>query len=234
MVARNVLCWRQLTPSYFVASVVTTDDLRSVTFVVASNTAAEQLVVCERGRTAKGTESGWGQAGFAVSLRMATQTALAQVLEQTLNPSYAKQGNHGKGLFSLRRPCSLTLLAAESTLKTEAKTRPDFLTSLLNLIASADVSLPIRQAAALFFKNFVREHWKVRNTIPSLDTLLTPCYRTMHWTSGLSRAITAISSSPRSLRWSPWSLPFCNCPWETQLASSPTQTSTRIGLTSFL
>jgi len=51
-------------------------------------------------------------------------------------------------------------------LKTEAKSRPDFLTSLLNLIASSDVSLPVRQAAALFFKNFVREHWKVRSDKP--------------------------------------------------------------------
>jgi hypothetical protein len=57
--------------------------------------------------------------------------------------------------------CVLTAIAAEATLKTEAQSRADFLTGLLNLIASSDVALPIRQAAALFFKNFVREHWKV-------------------------------------------------------------------------
>jgi hypothetical protein len=57
--------------------------------------------------------------------------------------------------------CVLTAIAAEATLKNEAQSRADFLTGLLNLIASNDVALPIRQAAALFFKNFVREHWKV-------------------------------------------------------------------------
>jgi hypothetical protein len=46
-------------------------------------------------------------------------------------------------------------------LKNEASTRPDFLGNLLNLIATPQIALPIRQAAALFFKNFVRQNWKV-------------------------------------------------------------------------
>jgi hypothetical protein len=127
---------------------------------------------------------------------------------------------------------------AEATLKTEAKTQPDFLTSLLNLIVSSNVSLPIRQAAALFFKNFVREHWKVHDP-PLLSqqeqVMLTLCHdRMMHLTKKSSLLKTAVSSNQRSLHWSPWSLLSCNYPWETPLASSPTQTFTRIGSTLFL
>jgi hypothetical protein len=59
-------------------------------------------------------------------------------------------------------PSFFNLDAAESTLKNEARTQPDFLTNLLTLIATPQAALPIRQAAALFFKNFVRQNWKVR------------------------------------------------------------------------
>jgi len=52
-------------------------------------------------------------------------------------------------------------LVAEQQLKNEASTQPNFLGTLLNLIAAPQVALPIRQAAALFFKNFVRQNWKV-------------------------------------------------------------------------
>ena len=51
---------------------------------------------------------------------------------------------------------------AETKLKNEARREPDFLTNLLTLIAAPQVALPIRQASALFFKNFVRQNWKVR------------------------------------------------------------------------
>lgn len=57
---------------------------------------------------------------------------------------------------------------AESKLKNEARTQPDFLTNLLTLIAAPQVALPIRQAAALFFKNFVRQNWKVRHILSSM------------------------------------------------------------------
>jgi hypothetical protein len=50
---------------------------------------------------------------------------------------------------------------AEQKLKQEASTQPNFLGNLLTLIATPQVALPIRQAAALFFKNFVRQNWKV-------------------------------------------------------------------------
>ena len=50
---------------------------------------------------------------------------------------------------------------AEQQLKNEASTQPNFLGNLLTLIATSQVALPIRQAAALFFKNFVRANWKV-------------------------------------------------------------------------
>jgi Importin-beta N-terminal domain len=50
---------------------------------------------------------------------------------------------------------------AEAQLKKEAETRPDFLENLLTLIATPQEPIPIRQAAALFFKNFVRQNWKV-------------------------------------------------------------------------
>jgi hypothetical protein len=46
-------------------------------------------------------------------------------------------------------------------LKNEAQTHPDFVENLLTLIATPQAALPIRQAAALFFKNFVRQNWKV-------------------------------------------------------------------------
>jgi hypothetical protein len=112
---------------------------------------------------------------------MAAQAALAQTLEQTLNPAYAKQGTAPRACCLV---CVLTAIAAEATLKTEAKTRADFLTSLLNLIASNDVALPIRQAAALFFKNFVREHWKVPTPLPPhLSGMLTRDCRMTHRTN---------------------------------------------------
>jgi Importin-beta N-terminal domain len=50
---------------------------------------------------------------------------------------------------------------AETNLKNEARRNPDFLTNLLTLIAAPQVALPVRQAAALFFKNFVRQNWRV-------------------------------------------------------------------------
>jgi hypothetical protein len=59
----------------------------------------------------------------------------------------------------------LTFLA-EAKLKSDARTNPNFLASLLTLIAEAQIALPVRQAAALFFKNFVRENWKV--VLPTL------------------------------------------------------------------
>jgi Importin-beta N-terminal domain len=77
---------------------------------------------------------------------------LAVVLEQTLNPATAKTGD------------SLTckgLITAEAQLKQDAATQPAFLERLLSLIASPQVALPIRQAGALFFKNFIRQHWRV-------------------------------------------------------------------------
>jgi hypothetical protein len=55
----------------------------------------------------------------------------------------------------------LTFLLAEAKLKSDARTNPNFLRNLLTLIAEPQIPLPVRQAAALFFKNFVRENWKV-------------------------------------------------------------------------
>jgi Importin-beta N-terminal domain len=57
-------------------------------------------------------------------------------------------------------------------LKKEAETRPDFLENLLTLIATPQEPIPIRQAAALFFKNFVRQNWKV--SAPLSQAVLTP------------------------------------------------------------
>ena len=56
-------------------------------------------------------------------------------------------------------------MVAEQQLKNEAATQPNFLGNLLTLIATSQVALPIRQAAALFFKNFVRTNWKVFLTV---------------------------------------------------------------------
>ena len=86
---------------------------------------------------------------------MAASSNLAHVLEQTLNPLYAKEGNVSTFMLNLNRD------TAESKLKIEARTQPDFLTNLLTLIAAPEVSIPVRQASALFFKNFVRANWKV-------------------------------------------------------------------------
>jgi len=83
---------------------------------------------------------------------MTASSDLVIVLEQTLNPQTSKLGLD---------PLSVELIAAESRLKNEASSQTDFLVSLLNLIATAGVALPIRQAGALFFKNFVRQNWKV-------------------------------------------------------------------------
>jgi hypothetical protein len=60
-------------------------------------------------------------------------------------------------------------LAAEQQLKNEASTQPNFLGNLLTLIATPQVALPIRQAAALFFKNFVRQNWKVAVSLRRID-----------------------------------------------------------------
>lgn len=87
---------------------------------------------------------------------MAASSDLARVLEQTLNPLYAKEGSPHSASTIISN-----LDIAESTLKSEARTQPDFLTNLLTLISAPQAALPIRQAAALFFKNFVRQNWKV-------------------------------------------------------------------------
>ena len=55
----------------------------------------------------------------------------------------------------------MLMFLAEAKLKSDARTNPNFLPSLLTLVAEAQIALPVRQAAALFFKNFVRENWKV-------------------------------------------------------------------------
>lgn len=55
----------------------------------------------------------------------------------------------------------MLMFLAEAKLKSDARTNPNFLASLLTLVAEAQIALPVRQAAALFFKNFVRENWKV-------------------------------------------------------------------------
>jgi Importin-beta N-terminal domain len=86
---------------------------------------------------------------------MPASSDLARVLEQTLNPLYAKEGISSL-IYDLSNIC-----LAETNLKNEARRDPDFLTDLLTLIAAPQVALPIRQAAALFFKNFVRQNWKV-------------------------------------------------------------------------
>jgi len=79
------------------------------------------------------------------------------------------------------------ILVAESQLRNEASARPDFLTNLLSLIATPQVALPIRQAAALFFKNFVRQNWKVSAYFRS--TRLTIGWRTPnHYYPSKSRA----------------------------------------------
>ena len=53
------------------------------------------------------------------------------------------------------------LTTAETKLKALSLTQPEFLSHLLMTIAAPQAALPVRQAAALFFKNFVRQHWKV-------------------------------------------------------------------------
>ena len=60
---------------------------------------------------------------------------------------------------------ALSNSTAELKLKNRAATGQDFLGNLLTLIATPQVSLPIRQAATLFFKNFVRQNWKVQITL---------------------------------------------------------------------
>ena len=90
---------------------------------------------------------------------MTAPSDLARVLEQTLNPLYAKEGSP-----LVKYPMSNSFCLAEANLKHEARRDPDFLTKLLTLIAASQVALPIRQAAALFFKNFVRQNWKVHTS----------------------------------------------------------------------
>jgi hypothetical protein len=85
---------------------------------------------------------------------MAPSSDLARVLGQTMNPLSAKTGM--SNILCARTDCE-----AEAQLKKEAATRPDFLENLLTLIATPQEPIPIRQAAALFFKNFVRQNWKV-------------------------------------------------------------------------
>lgn len=50
---------------------------------------------------------------------------------------------------------------AEAALNEAASTYPNFLTVLLNIVANQEMHAPVRHAAVLFVKNFVRQNWKV-------------------------------------------------------------------------
>ncbi|BFZ55152.1 importin-alpha export receptor [Savitreella phatthalungensis] len=80
--------------------------------------------------------------------------SVVTLLRQTLDPSLSKQ--------------------AESALK-QAETGQGFATQLLQIVSDDGTDLPTRQAAALFFKNYIRRNWAeddVDNRVPPADRQL--------------------------------------------------------------
>src|SRR5690348_5831723 len=86
---------------------------------------------------------------------MAEQSALAQLLDASLDPRRNKEGSDRT--ISFQERCTDTRLA-ELKIRAEEK-KPGFSLLLLQITASNRFSYNTRLASALFFKNFIRRSW---------------------------------------------------------------------------
>ena len=93
--------------------------------------------------------------------------AIAQLLDATLDPT-----QHRKGTLSASRDHEMSRLTrgtAESALKAE-QTKSQYSLSLLNIVASDALPAKTRLAAALAFKNFIRNNYVVRQSSAQVRT----------------------------------------------------------------
>jgi len=85
-------------------------------------------------------------------------TQLIELLRQTLVPSEAKQG-------MVDKKCILSKESDDTAEKglSSVESNPGFISSLLQVICDTKNEMPIRQAGALFFKNFIKRNWSIED-----------------------------------------------------------------------
>lgn len=88
--------------------------------------------------------------------------AIAGQLQASLDPQQSRQGMSQTHHITYIIHAHLTHVSAEQALKAQEST-PGFSLALLQIVNTDSFPQATRLAAALFFKNFVRRNWVVRD-----------------------------------------------------------------------